>query len=310
MGRHRRHGGRPVMASTTQARARERFAGRTAVVATKHGKTQSLSLPLTRALGVTLRPTAHLDTDILGTFSGDVPRSGPPAEVVVRKARLGLELEGGTLAFASEASFGPHPSAPFSLVHQELLACVDLDQGIEVVEPVVTVETNFASVTVADVGALTERPHGRPSFLERAQFPSHALIVMPSAGRRIAPVKGIRNDAELARAVAAAACASEDHLARVETDMRAHLNPTRRRVIRRLGLRLARRLLTECPDCAAPGWGAVAVAYGLPCRVCGTPTAQPRALVFRCARCEARDERPREDGLTAAPQGHCPVCNL
>ena len=309
MGRHRRPGGGAVMASLARAETRERFAGRAAVVATMHGKERSLALPLGVALGVSLRATSDLDTDVLGTFSGEVPRPGSPAEIVVRKARLGLELEGATLAFASEASFGPHPSAPFSLVHQELLACVDLEQGIEVVEPVVTVDTNFASVTVADVGALADRPHGRPSFLERAHFPSHALIVMPSVGRRIAPVKGIRDDASLARAVAAAACASENHLARVETDMRAHLNPMRRRVIRRLGLRLARRLLTACPDCSAPGWGAVAVSYGLPCRVCGTPTAQPRALILRCPRCDAQEERPREDGLVAASPGECPVCN-
>lgn len=301
----RRRGEPTVMASAI----RERFAGRTAVLATKHGKARSLNLPLGRGLGIALRSTSHLDTDLLGTFTGEVPRPGPASEVVLRKARLGCEAEGVTLAFASEGSFGPHPAVPFSVAHQELLACVDLDQGFEVIEPEVTVETNFASMTVTDVGALAVRPHRRPSFLERARFPSHALIVMPASGRRIPPVKGIRDEASLARSVAAAACASEDHLARVETDMRAHLNPTRRRVIRRLGLRLTRRLLTPCPGCSSPGWGAVAVDYGLPCGRCGTPTAHPRALIFRCSRCEAREERPREDGRTAATPGDCPFCN-
>ncbi|MGE3961252.1 MAG: DUF6671 family protein [Dehalococcoidia bacterium] len=298
-----------MTAVMSPSRLRSRFAGRAAVVATMHGKERSLALPLRCGLGVDLRRGPGLDTDVLGTFTGEVPRPGPPAEVVLRKARMGCEAAGVTLAFASEGSFGPHPSAPFSLVHQELLACVDRDQGIEVIEPVVTLDTNMASVTVADVGALAERPYGRPSFLDRARFPSHALIVMPAAGRRIAPVKGIRDEVTLARAVAAAACASEDHLARVETDMRAHVNPTRRAVIRRLGLQLTKRLLTPCPACCSPGWGAVAVEYGLPCRACGTPTAHPRALVYRCTRCDAREERPREDGMTSASPGECSFCN-
>lgn len=288
---------------------RDHFVGRAAVIATKHGKERSLSLPLRWGLGVSVRPTTSLDTDLLGTFSGEVPRPGSPAEVVVRKAQMGCETEGVTLGLASEGSFGPHPSAPFAVVHQELLACVDLLHEITVIEPAVTTETNFASVTTSDISRLLERPHGRSSFLERVQFPSHALIVMPASGQAIAPFKGIRDGVTLARAIAAASCASDDQLARVESDMRAHMNPTRRRVIRRLGYQLIRRMMTACPGCSAPGWGAAALMYGLPCRVCQTPTGEARALVYRCARCDYQAEHPREDGRVAAEPRDCSFCN-
>jgi len=42
----------------------------------------------------------------------------------------------------------------------------------------------------------------------------------------------------------------------LETDMRAHCNPTRMRSIRRLGIALVRRLQTPCSECGSPGLGA------------------------------------------------------
>ena len=155
---------------------------------------------------------------------------------------------------------------------------------------------------------LYARPHGRRSLLERARFPSHALIVMPASGG--GPIaKGVRDEVSLALAVERLAAASDDGTARVETDMRAHLNPTRRRVIRRLGVALACRLLSPCPACRTPGWGEVDVRYGLTCGACGTATDLVRAHLLGCARCEHRVEVPRRDGLTAAGQRDCPFCN-
>jgi len=70
---------------------------------------------------------------------------------------------------------------------------------------------------------------------ERVRFPSHGLIVRPNVTRgTINFVKGIVDGEELGNAVAHAAASSADGHAFVQTDMRAHLNPTRMRPLAKL----------------------------------------------------------------------------
>ena len=94
----------------------------------------------------------------------------------------------------------------------------------------------------------------------------------------------------------------------VQTDMRAHLNPTRQRALTELAERLARRIAALCPVCASPGWGIIAVETGRPCEWCAQPTPLVAYDVFGCARagCNERAQEPRT-GL--APAGQCPACN-
>lgn len=278
------------------------YAGRTIVMTTKHGKEAQVSLPLRLALGARLTVAEGIDTDLLGTFTGEVPREGTPREVAVRKARLGMAI-GLPLGLASEGSFGPDPIVPFVTVHHELLAFVDDERGIELSEQVATAETNFAQVDVAHVSELDR-------FLERVGFPAHALIVRPHRAARLHPIrKGLQTRAELEGAIEAAARRSDDGLARVETDMRANLNPARARVIRRLAFRLALRLRRHCPGCDGPGWGRVDVEPGLPCRWCDTPTELTLHEVYGCAACDHQERHRRPDGLDAADPGQCARCN-
>jgi hypothetical protein len=283
----------------------DEWRGAMAVLATRHGKEAAIARPLRAALGLRVVVPPDLDTDQLGTFTGEVPRPGSPLDAARRKARLGLAAAppGIAAALASEGSFGPHPATPFLAAATELLLFVDPARGIEVVEQMTTHETNFRHLVV-EPGDSMER------FLTRARFPSHALIVRPNAGPPAQGiVKAIRDRATLDAAIAAAAAASPDGAARIETDMRAHLNPTRLRTIRQLAFRLARRLATRCPACATPGFGMVDVVAGLPCEECGAPTAMVAREVWGCASCGHREERPRRDGRTAAPAGNCPECN-
>lgn len=95
----------------------------------------------------------------------------------------------------------------------------------------------------------------------------------------------------------------------LQTDLRAHHNPSRMTAIRRLAFRLVRRLQTPCPACQAPGWGLVETPAGLPCAWCGAPTALVRADIHGCASCDHRISHPRPDGLLQADPGHCDHCN-
>ncbi len=283
------------------------YVGRRVALASLHGKERALARPLRAALGLELQLAAGVDTDRLGTFSGEVERPADAEETCRRKAALGMEATGLPLGLASEGSFGPHPQIPFLPAGMEWLSFVDAERGLVIGERLLARRTNFDHRSAARIEDLGDWP-------EQVGFPSHALIVrphQPAAG--VAPTaalrKGLRHRTDLAEAIALAALASGDGLALVETDMRAHMNPTRMAAIRHLAFRLVRRIASPCPRCASPGWGRIDVRTGLPCRSCGTPTALVAREVHGCVACSHTEERPRADGLSAAEPGHCPWCN-
>ena len=82
-------------------------------LATMHGKERAIALPFSRALGLRVVLPSGLDTDTLGTFSGEVERNGTALKTCVRKACLSMAATGLPFGIANEGSFGPHPFVPF-----------------------------------------------------------------------------------------------------------------------------------------------------------------------------------------------------
>lgn len=278
--------------ASTLAGAHGMYAGRRAALATMHGKELAISPVFSTILGVEIAVPKGLDTDSLGTFTREVMRPGTMRETVLRKARMGLEASGLSLALASEGSFGPHPAIPFLPAGRELLIFVDLERGLEIFEEQMSERTNFAMLDVtsgADIDA----------FLASAGFPDHGLMVR--SGNRI--VKGVNSRADLDRLLAAG---GPLHL---ETDMRAHMNPTRMGEIARLAERLARRIATPCPACGAPGFGHKGTERGLPCSACGEATPLIRNVIHGCILCPYEQSLPREDRRLAASPAECQECN-
>lgn len=295
------------------------YEGAVAALATLHGKEAAIAPPFGEILGLCLKVPTGIDTDALGTFTGEIARHGSMQETAVAKARLGMAAAGLSIGVASEGSYGPHPAMPFIPLGIELIALVDDARGIVVVEQMICERTNFDHTVVAATDDLSE-------FTSRVGFPDHGLIVRPNQvrgsllaraarvfGGKLAPppglVKGIRDPARLVTAVAEASCLSDDGCARVETDMRAHLNPTRLAAIGKLAARLAARLATPCPRCCGPGFGRTGELPGLPCEACGGATSMIRAEVFTCPGCSHSEHRPRFDGLTQADAMWCDHCN-
>jgi hypothetical protein len=270
-----------------------RYHGAVAALATRHGKARAIAPAMAEALGLGIIVPAALDTDSLGTFTGEVPRPAPMRETARLKARMGMTEAGLPLGIASEGSFGPHPAVPFLAAAHELMIFIDDAGGFEIAEEQISAETNFAALEVTPDADLE-------GFLARAGFPSHALIFR--SGGEI--VKGIVSrehlDALLRRA---------EGPVRLETDMRAHFNPTRMAEIARLAAKLAQRIATPCPGCGAPGFGLVRSETGLPCAVCGAPTGLVRQLVFGCQSCGHEEIRPRPDARQTATPAQCPECN-
>lgn len=279
------------------------YRDRQVALSTMHDKQQAIAPAFMATLGASVVVTAGLDTDALGTFSGEVPRRGTMREAAIAKARLGMCAAGLPFGIASEGSFGPHPQIPFMPGAIELMTFIDDERDVVILESRVVDETNFSHRVVTPADSLED-------FITRVQFPSHGLIVRANAGDvHFGMVKGIQSLELLRAAMTEAARLSADGKAHIETDMRAHMNPTRMRSLAVLATQLAQRLASACPSCTTPGWGRAGVVSGLPCEACGTPTEMVVAEVFGCAKCEHTERRPRRDGLHYAKQSHCPYCN-
>ena len=290
---------------------RKTYQDATAALATMHGKEAAIGPAMQAHLGLTVVTPPDLDTDVLGTFTGEIPRVGTMRDVAIRKARLGMRASGLRIGIASEGSFGPHPAIPFFRAGMELMVLVDDERDLIISESLIA-EDIIHDETV--VGSMSELD----LFLPRVRFPTHALVVAPNLTvspwwklhpERARARKGIRMYSELVDAVGLASRMSEDGLARVTTDLRAHMNPTRMRAIGRLASLLAIKVGAECPECRAPGFGRVAPAPGLPCGDCGEESIIPRGDLWRCAACAHEREERRLPIRELAEPGECPRCN-
>jgi hypothetical protein len=284
-------------------RSRHPWKGIPICLTSKHGKFDAIQKPFQRILGLEVVADSSTDTDLLGTFSGEVERPGPPREVVVKKAQLGAQNVGARLGLATEGSFAPHPQMPWIPSHLELMACVDMESGTSIVESLQTEETNFAHFKAESFRDLD-------SFLTRARFPSHALILRPAHSGQASSnlYKGITDPAALEEAFHHCQKIDPHGQVHIETDMRAHLNPTRLKVIEALAEKLATRLLNLCPKCRYPGFGTLRYERGLECEACEAPSAWVKSVIQGCAACGHEIQTPREDGRQHAPQSACERC--
>jgi len=279
------------------------FSGRTAILGTQHGKEAVIAPLLESALGLHVEVLRDFDTDRFGTFTGEIARLRNAKDTVRAKALAALaEAPHGAFGVASEGSFGPHPDVPFVSCGLELVMLTTLDGVVELIGTDLTLETNFVGVDVRSLDDVA-------AFAQRAMFPSHALLVKAcathtSSGASI--TKGIREWSVLESAVHA--LLARDGCATIETDMRAHLNPTRMQSIARATASLVRAASSLCPRCDAPGFVVTGVERGLPCEACERPTQRPLAELSVCGKCSHRESRVI-GGPTAAPAGQCDWCN-
>lgn len=296
-----------AMAAQAEARpwqgpAETPYRDEVAVLATMHGKERVIAPLLERALGLRIR-VAPIDTDRFGTFSHEIERTGTQLDAARAKIAAAFEAApDASVALASEGSFSPHPSLFFVPLNREIVVFHDRAEGLELIGHHASMNTNFSHAVVSSVVEAR-------AFAERAKFPGHGLIVLGCRDGRPAPglglIKDVRGAVDLARAVER--IVRRHGTAIVETDMRAHRNPTRLRAIKRATLDLIRRYRSRCPACVAPGFALTERLAGLPCGWCGGPTLAIKAEVMTCAACGHRVERPAGDAR--ADPGHCPDCN-
>jgi hypothetical protein len=275
-----------------------------AVLTSMHAKERVIGPVLQDELGLIVELAIGVNTDHFGTFSREVERTGSQLDAARAKIAAGFEYAPlARVGLASEGSFGPHPYLPFMAIGRELVLMVDRENGLELIGYDASPETNFGHAVVRDLEAAFV-------FAQRVRFPEHGLIVMGSRDEQPAPElmldKDVTGAAELEIAVrnAIRICGA----AFVESDMRAHRNPTRMAAIERATRDLARRFHSRCPNCDYPGFDVTERIPGLPCAWCGEPTRVIMAEVLICQSCCHREERSAATTPTADP-GQCDGCN-
>ncbi len=275
------------------------YAGLSAALLTQHGKEHQLA-PALGSLGIQVMRVGHIDTDTLGTFTREVARAGSQLEAARRKAWLAAEGAGTRLGLGSEGAFTTDPHTGLIPWNIEMIALIDRERGIEIVGVAESEATNVGQRWITSRDALHR-------FAAKHGFPSHGLVLAerPLDGdtRGMAMVKGI-TDAEQLDAVATPWLAQGGVW--VETDLRAHLNPTRRKVISAAAADLTHRLASLCPACGSPGWARVRAIPGRVCASCGSPTSLPRAWRWGCVACAHTLEEPIDE---LADPSRCDWCN-
>lgn len=234
------------------------YQSQTAVLTSKHQKLELIGAPLKSAVGMNLIEEA-LDTDQLGTFSGEIERVGSTLETAIKKAKLGMNATGLSLGVASEGSIGPDPFVPFLVSNIETVVFVDSELDIVVSETVRSMEIASASVKALPGQDLIE-------FLAKIGFPEQRVIARGST----AIEKGIGSLDELGAAIQRLSPQSQNGEVLIEPDYRAMYSPTRRVNIQKAAQALAVRIASLCPECACPGWGKKDFVRGLICSDCGT----------------------------------------
>lgn len=230
-------------------------------VTTKHEKTPLIQPAFASLLEIKLYEVS-LDTDQLGTFSGEIERSDLPKETAIKKALLGINESGARFGIASEGSISSDFLIPWVQADYEVMVFVDVETDLVISETFTSREIVTATAKVRIGDDLT-------SLIERADLPRHGVIVRPLNGDNRYIVKGIHSIKELHEAIKNCSPYSPLNQVEIQSDFRAMHSPSRQQNIQTLAEKLARRVNAQCPDCRTPGWGVVDVEKGVPCGDCG-----------------------------------------
>lgn len=276
------------------------FLHRTLKIVTKHDKEKVIAPIITNALDISCEVLSGIDTDVLGTFSGEVDRKLSPIETLRAKCDLGLQVEGCDLVLATEGSFGNHPTIFYATAGEEWMMLKDAKHSLEITERVLTLQTNFNQAKISNLEELE-------SFLEKVDFPSHYVILKASETDYVNMTKGIYDKKQLENVfhqylpINGYCC--------IETDMRAFANPTRMQVLEELTKKLVQKIQSLCPACQCPGYGVVNYTTGLPCSSCKQPTRAILSHLYQCQQCSHTSSKNFPYGKEKEDPMYCDYCN-
>lgn len=276
------------------------FQNRKLLIATKHQKENVIAPILEQELGVVCFIDETFDTDILGTFTGEVERKLDPISTAREKCMLAMKQNNCDLGVASEGSFGPHPSMFFVNADDEFLIFIDTKNNIEVIVRELSTSTNFD-------GKQIETPKELLEFAKKVGLPTHGLILRKSKEENTDIHKGITDIDILKKTFEQLQLKYKTVYA--ETDMRAMYNPTRMKVIEEATQKLVQKIRSTCPQCQMPGFGITDAKKGLECGLCGCPTNSTLSYIYVCQYCQFTKEEMYPHKKTTEDPTFCDYCN-
>lgn len=276
------------------------YRDRQALLVTKHGKEKVIAPLFYQRLGIRVESTKNIDTDALGTFSGEIERPGNQVETLRAKVRQGYHFKAFDLFIASEGSFNPHPDSPFITLNIELVLFVDRQLDLEIMGMHSSVATNFQNATINNLDELL-------IFLKKVDFPNTGVILKHwDLEGKLSIKKDFENISQVIEA-GLAFCQNQGKT-EIETDLRAHKNPLRMDNIRQATCNLLDEICFLCPQCGTPGFALSKKLPGLPCALCRLPTQLPYIEIRRCSKCNHTAKTPILNPPFADPQ-FCNYCN-
>lgn len=276
------------------------FENRKLIIATKHQKEQVIAPIVSKELGITCITDNTFNTDVFGTFTGEIERTTDPIATARQKCLTAMQQNNCTLGIASEGSFGPHPTLFFVNADDEFLIFIDSKRKLEIVVREISTDTNFNGKEITTEAELLQ-------FANTAGFPQHALILSNAKNNYATIHKGITNSKEL---ISCFNKVQQTHqTVYVQTDMRAMYNPTRMKVIEQATVKLVKKIQSVCPICKTPGFGITEIKKGLACSLCGLPTNDIISHLYVCTHCNHTQENMYPNKKTTANPLHCNYCN-
>ncbi|PAW94697.1 hypothetical protein CKK33_14815 [Mucilaginibacter sp. MD40] len=276
------------------------FFRRDFLIATHHRKEDAIGPVFREKFEANIIVPENFNTDVFGTFSGEIERTGTPLETARRKSKAASEAFNANLVIASEGSFGPHPSLYFIPADDEILLLTDYENNLEIAVREVSTKTNFAGKEVKTRDELK-------SFCETSGFPDHKVILKTVDEGHSTIIKDIQSWDEL-QSTAEMLLAIYGKLL-IETDMRAMNNPTRMSVIAQAAEKLANLMNSKCPRCKTPGFDVGKSEPGLPCSLCKLPTESTLKHVYICKKCGYHEDLYYPYKKTFEDPQYCQWCN-
>jgi hypothetical protein len=276
------------------------FEGRTVVLLSKHNKEEVIQPLLESATGCHFIVEKRFDTDKLGTFTREIQRKKSQLETARQKIRMACKLSNAQLAIVSEGSFGSHPMAPIPW-NLEIVLLFDKKDDFEIFGIYEGSDTNFDHIVTSDYNQALD-------FAHKTGFPDHWLILRPNNEKGKPVFKDINRFTQFEEAFKHCVKKSSSGYVFIETDMRAHANPTRMKNIGLATQHLVEKINSRCPQCNAYGYTITEVVKGLPCEMCKWPSDLTLKYVYQCHQCKHTHQELYPKG-EVAPAKYCHYCN-
>ncbi len=258
------------------------------VLVSKHKK-GAIIAPFLAKLGLRLQEYTDFDTDILGTFSGEIERTLSPKECALAKAKKACELANSDIGLGSEGSFGGGPMAGFVNWNQEII-CYYQKPSNTVIYAIAEGPCKIGNLKASSIEELLGK---------LSKHPGQHWIYRHGAEA----IKGLTQS----QLIAGFESGEFNLTVELEPDLRAMHCPERRAMIAKATEDLMRRLTNACPSCQRVDFVEKDVERGLPCQWCHAPTNLVKATIRKCEHCGYTETTKTANEF--ADPSQCQYCN-